>query len=289
MSFVNAKEMLLAAQKGGYAVPAFNAENMEMVQAIIAAAEKEQSPVMIQTTSPTVRYITLPMMVAMVRSMALRTTIPVALHLDHCENPDDVVAAMKEGYTSVMYDGSKLSYGENAENTRRLATLAHDYGVTIEAELGTLGGKEDGAGAGVLAYTDVEEARTFAAYTGIDYLAVAIGTAHGFYKGEPKLDFDRLAQIREVVDAPLVLHGASGISDSQVKKCISLGITKVNIATELRAAATKAVRTALEDENMIDPKKYLAPAREAVEALCIEKIRACGSSGKAVLNFSPFN
>lgn len=281
--------MIRTAQKEGYAVPAFNAENLEMIQAIISAAEKEKSPVMIQTTSPTVRHLTLNGAVAMVRSMALRTKIPVALHLDHCENPDDVIAAMKEGYTSVMYDGSKLSYEQNAENTRRLATLAHEYGVSIEAELGTLGGKEDGAGAGVLAYTDVEEARTFAAYTGIDYLAVAIGTAHGFYKGEPKLDFERLSRIRDIVDVPLVLHGASGIADEQVKKCISLGITKVNIATELRAAATKAIRAALEDANMIDPKKYLGPAREAVEALCIEKIRACGSNGKAHPNFSPFN
>lgn len=289
MSFVNAREMIRTAQKEGYAVPAFNAENLEMIQAIISAAEKEKSPVMIQTTSPTVRHLTLNGAVAMVRSMALRTKIPVALHLDHCENPDDVIAAMKEGYTSVMYDGSKLSYEQNAENTRRLATLAHEYGVSIEAELGTLGGKEDGAGAGVLAYTDVEEARTFAAYTGIDYLAVAIGTAHGFYKGEPKLDFERLSRIRDIVDVPLVLHGASGIADEQVKKCISLGITKVNIATELRAAATKAIRAALEDANMIDPKKYLGPAREAVEALCIEKIRACGSNGKAHPNFSPFN
>ncbi len=286
MSFVNAREMIRTAQKEGYAVPAFNAENLEMIQAIISAAEKEKSPVMIQTTAPTVRHLTLHGAVAMVRSMALRTKIPVALHLDHCENPDDVIYAMKEGYTSVMYDGSKLSFEENAENTRRLATLAHEYGVSIEAELGTLGGKEDGAGAGVLAYTDVEEARKFAAYTGIDYFAVAIGTAHGFYKGEPKLDFDRLAAIRNTVDAPLVLHGGSGIPDEQVKKCISLGIAKVNVATELRDAMTKAVRKALEDEKIIDPKKFMGPGRDAVEALCIEKIRVCGSSGKAELNFS---
>jgi len=286
MSFVNAREMIRTAQKEGYAVPAFNAENLEMIQAIISAAEKEKSPVMIQTTAPTVRHLTLSGAVAMVRSMALRTKIPVALHLDHCENPDDVIAAMKEGYTSVMYDGSKLSYEQNAENTRRLANLAHDYGVSIEAELGTLGGKEDGAGAGVLAYTDVEEARKFAAYTGIDYFAVAIGTAHGFYKGEPKLDFDRLAAIRDVVEAPLVLHGGSGIPDEQVKKCISLGIAKVNVATELRDAMTKAVCKALEDEKIIDPKKFMAPGRDAVEALCIEKIHVCGSSGKAELNFS---
>lgn len=282
MSYVNAIEMLRAAQAGGYAVPAFNAENLEMVQAIITAAEEEESPVMIQTTSPTVRHLTLVEAVAMVRAMALRAKIPVALHLDHCEQPEGVLAAMREGYTSVMYDGSKLSYRENAENTRRLALSAHDYGVSIEAELGTLGGKEDGAGAGKLAYTDVEEARTFAAYTGVDYLAVAIGTAHGFYKGEPKLDFERLRQIRAVVDAPLVLHGGSGIPDAKVRESISLGIAKVNVATELRAAATKAVRRVLEeDASVIDPKKYMAPARQAVHDLCVEKIRVCGSFGKA--------
>ncbi|MBP5237290.1 MAG: class II fructose-bisphosphate aldolase [Clostridia bacterium] len=288
MPYVNAKQMILDAKEGGYAVPAFNAENLEMVQAIIAAAEKEKSPVIVQTTSPTVNYITLPEAVAMVRAMAMRARIPVALHLDHCTSPDDVATAMREGYTSVMFDGSRLPYQENAEISRRVALLAHDYGVSVECEIGALGGKEDGVG-GPSAYTDPDEAGRFARYTGADYLAVAIGTSHGFYKGEPKLDYDRLAAIRDSVGIPLVLHGGSGLHDEQVKKCISLGIAKVNIATELRAAATRAVREALRDESIIDPKKFMGPARDAVEALCTEKIRLCGSNGAARLNYVPFD
>lgn len=288
MPYVNAKQMILDAREGGYAVPAFNAENLEMVQAIIGAAEKEKSPVIVQTTSPTVNYITLPEAVAMVRAMAMRARIPVALHLDHCTSPDDVATAMREGYTSVMYDGSRLPYKDNAEISKRIALLAHDYGVSVECEIGTLGGKEDGVG-GPSAYTDPDEAVRFARYTGVDYLAVAIGTSHGFYKGEPKLDYERLAEISDSVGVPLVLHGGSGLHDDQVKKCISLGIAKVNIATELRAAATRAVRDALKDESIIDPKKFMGPARDAVEALCTEKIRLCGSDGAARLNYVPFD
>lgn len=280
MAFVSSLEMIQKAQQGGYAVPAFNAENLEMVQAIIAAAEEKKSPVMIQTTPPTAKYLTLEAMVGMTRALAEKASVPVALHLDHCSNFDDVMKALRAGYTSVMIDGSKLPFEENIALTKRVVEAAAPMGVTVEAELGTVGGKEDNVSAGI-AYTDIEEAKTFVEKTNVDIFAVAIGTAHGFYKGEPMLDFERLTAIRNQVSAPLVLHGGSGVPDEKVQETIRRGMSKVNFATELRAAATKAVREALKDEAIIDPKKFMGPARDAVKALCIEKIRVCGSENKA--------
>ena len=272
--------MIQKARAGGYAVPAFNAENLEMVQAIVAAASQMRSPVMIQTTPTTVKYLTLRQAVAMVRAEGEAADVPVTLHLDHCESFEGVRDAVQEGYTSVMIDGSKLPYEENIALTRKVVEMAAARGVTVEAELGTVGGKEDGRSADI-AYTDPAEAVDFFTRTGVDIFAVAIGTAHGFYKGEPKLNFELLATLRDKIDAPLVLHGGSGIPDEMIRRTIELGINKVNFATELRAAATKAVRSALEDAGMIDPKKYMGPAREAVIALCKHKIQLCGSDGKA--------
>lgn len=279
MAYVWAKDMIDAAKAGGYAVPAFNAENLEMVQAIVWAAEEKKTPVIIQTTPKTYKYLSFYQAVAMAHAEAERASVPVALHLDHCESYDDLMAAMDAGYTSVMIDASKLPFEENAELAKKVKKEAEKYGVSVEAELGTLGGKEDGAGAGVLRYTEVSEAKAFAEYTGVDYLAVAIGTAHGFYKGEPKLDFDRLGEIAKAVATPLVLHGGSGIPDESVIRCIKLGIAKLNVATELRDVATKVVREVLRDESVIDPKKYMGPARDAVKALCLHKIDICGSEG----------
>ena len=278
--YVTSKEMIYAARKGGYAVPAFNAENLEMVQAIIEAAEEARSPVMIQTTPSTVKYITLRQAVAMVKADADAATVPVSLHLDHCESYEDVMAAVEAGYTSVMIDGSKLPYEENIAVTKKVVEDAHKAGVTVEAELGTVGGKEDGHSAEI-AYTDPAEALDFFSKTGVDIFAVAIGTAHGFYKGEPKLNFELLEKLAEKIEAPLVLHGGSGVPDEMIKRTISLGINKVNYATELRAAMTKAVREALTDEGIIDPKKFLGKGRQAVIDLCCQKIMVCGSEGKA--------
>ena len=278
--YTTSKEMILKAREGRYAVPAFNAENMEMVQAIVAAAEEMRSPVMIQTTPTTVKYITREMAYAMVKSEADKATVPVALHLDHCEHYEDVVAAMEVGYSSVMIDASKIPYEENVAVTAKVVEAAKEFGATVEAELGTVGGKEDGHSADVI-YTDPDQALDFATRTGVDIFAVAIGTAHGFYKGEPKLNFELLAKLREMIDVPLVLHGGSGVPDEMIKRTIELGISKVNFATELRAAMTAAVREALRNESIIDPKKFMGPGRDAVKALCIHKIKLCGSDGKA--------
>ena len=278
--YVTSKEMIYAARKGGYAVPAFNAENLEMVQAIVAAAEKMKSPVMIQTTPSTVKYLTLRQAVAMVKAEGEAASVPVALHLDHCESYEDVMAAVDAGYTSVMIDGSKLPYEENIAVTRKVVEDAHAKDVTVEAELGTVGGKEDGHSADI-AYTDPDEALDFFKRTGVDIFAVAIGTAHGFYKGEPKLNFELLEKLADTIEAPLVLHGGSGVPDEMIRRTIELGINKVNYATELRAAMTKAVREALTDEGIIDPKKFMGKGREAVIELCCHKIKLCGSDGKA--------
>ena len=255
--YTTSKDIIIKAKKGGYAVPAFNCENLEMVQAIIAAAEETKSPVLLQTTPSTVKYLTLRQAYAMVKAEADAASVPVSLHLDHCE-----------------------SYEENIALTAKTVAEAHRRGIPVEAELGTVGGKEDSRSASV-AYTDPDQALEFYNKTGIDIFAVAIGTAHGFYKGEPKLDFALLEKIAGMIDAPLVLHGGSGIPDEMIRHTIELGISKVNFATELRAAMTAAVRKALCDESIIDPKKFLGPGREAIKALCIHKIKLCGSDGKA--------
>lgn len=277
--YTNSREMILEARRGGYAVPAFNAENLEMVQAIIEAAEEARSPVIIQTTPTTVRYMTLRQAVAMVCAEAEIAKVPVALHLDHCENYEGVADAIAAGYSSVMIDASKLPYEENIAVTQQVVAKARPLGITVESELGTVGGKEDSLTAAI-AYTDPVQAVDFYHRTGIDLFAIAIGTAHGFYKGEPKLNFELLAQIKDLLDCPLVLHGGSGIPDEMIRRTIALGINKVNYATELRAAATLAVRQALTDESIIDPKKYMGKARDAVRTLCLHKIGVCGSAGK---------
>ena len=279
MPFVTTAEMLKKAQAGGYAVGAFNAENMEMVQAIVAAAEAEHAPVIIQTTPGTLKYAGPKCFAGIVSRLAREAAVPVAMHLDHGNSYELAEECAREGYTSLMIDGSKLPYEDNIGITRRVVAMA--CGLPVEAELGTVGGKEDGMEAKPQ-YTDPDQAADFVARTGISSFAVAIGTAHGVYKGEPKLDLDRLAEVRARVDIPLVLHGTSGVPEDQVRSCIARGICKVNYATELRQVFTAAVRKALADlPDAFDPKKYLAEGRSAVQARVQELIRLLGSDGKA--------
>lgn len=283
MPLVSSKQMLLDAQKGGYAIGAFNAENMEMVKAIIAAAEELQAPVMIQTTPSTVKYASLAMFVAMVSAEARGAKVPVCLHLDHGSSFELAVQAVKEGYTSVMIDGSKLPFEENADVSARVVCVAHPNGIPVEAELGKVGGKEDDLEAVADTNTDPAEAKAFVEKTGIDSLAVAIGTAHGFYVGTPVLDKERLSQIRAVVDIPLVLHGASGLTDEDVKDCVSRGICKVNFATELRVAYTDAGKALLQEKpDTFDPKKLGEVGMAAVKELVMNRMKVCGCDGKAV-------
>ena len=279
MPFVQTGEMLEKAQQGSYAVGAFNAENMEMVQAIIAAAEAENAPVIIQTTPGTLKYAGPKCFASLVGRLAKDAAVPVALHLDHGNSYELAEECAREGYTSLMIDGSKMPFDGNAELTRRVVEMAK--GLPVEAELGTVGGKEDGMEAKPQ-YTDPDEAAAFVRMTGISSFAVAIGTAHGVYKGEPKLDLDRLSHVRAKVDIPLVLHGTSGVPEDQVRECIRRGICKVNYATDLRIAFTNGVKKAIESNpDAFDPKKYLAEGRKAVQARVQELIRLLGGSGKA--------
>ena len=282
MPLVTSKEMLLKAQQGGYAVGAFNAENMEMVKAIISAAEELRAPVMIQTTPSTVKYGTVETYAAIVAAEAAKATVPVCLHLDHGDSFELAMRAIHAGYTSVMIDGSKLGFEENIALTKKVADVAKALDIPCEAELGKVGGKEDDLEAEADTNTDPAEAKEFAERTGVTSLAVAIGTAHGFYVGTPVLDKERLTEIRKVVDIPLVLHGASGLSDDDVRDCVKCGMCKVNFATELRDAYSKAVKaTFAEKENTIDPKAYGRAAIQAVKELVMYRMKVCGCDGKA--------
>ena len=283
MALVTSKDLLLDAQKNHYAIGAFNVENMEMVQAVIAAAEALSSPVIIQTTPGTLKYADPELYYANVAAAAKAAKVPVVMHLDHGSSFDLAMRCFRAGYTSVMIDGSHDPFEQNIAVTKSVVDACHAAGVPVEAELGKVGGKEDdldgGEGNG---YTVPSEAAEFVEKTGVDSLAVAIGTAHGVYKGIPKLDLDRISQIRQVVSGPLVLHGTSGVPDDTVRECIARGMCKVNYATDLRIAFSNGVKEYLAaNPDVYDPKKYCAKGRELVKQYVMSKILVCGSNGRA--------
>lgn len=281
---VSGKSVLLDARRRGYACGAFNFNNMEFLQGIIEAADEEQSPVIVQTSEGALRYAGIDYLSEMVRLAASKTNVPVVLNLDHGLKYETTIRCLQHGWTNLMIDGSALPYEENIAIVRRVCEAAHAGGVSVEAELGKLVGIEDDVKVDEndAVYTHPDEARDFAEKTGVDSLAVAIGTAHGKYKGVPKLDFDRLAEIRKVVDIPLVLHGASGVTDEQIRTAISLGICKINIDTDLRVPFTDAIKKVFADDpEIFDPRKYCGPGREAVKEAVRGKMRLFGSSGKA--------
>ena len=276
MPFVTTKKMLQDAQDGHYAVGAFNVENMEMVMAVIEAAEE------MNATPSTVKYAGLDYYLANVKAAAERADIPVALHLDHGSSYGLAMQALRTGYTSIMIDGSHEGFEDNVVLTKAVVDACRPSGIPVEAELGKVGGKEDdldgGDGDG---YTDPNQAKEFVERTGASSLAVAIGTAHGLYKGEPKLEQERLSNIRQVVSVPLVLHGASGVPDEAVREAIRRGICKVNYATELRIAYSNGIKEVLKtDPDIIDPKKYGAIGKKYVKTFVMEKIRNCGCVNK---------
>ena len=279
---VKSKELLLDAQRNKYAVGAFNVENMEMVLAVLNAAEETKSPVIMQTTPGTVKYAGADMYFANIRAAARRTKIPVACHLDHGNTLAIAVQALHAGYTSIMIDGSKLPFEENIALTKTVTEICHAVNVPVEAELGRVGGKEDGLdNSGDNPYTDPDEAAIFVERTGCDSLAVAVGTAHGVYKGTPHVNFDVLAKIHEVVNIPLVLHGTSGVPDEQVIRCVSMGMCKVNYATDLRIAYTYGVKRYMkENPGVFDPKKYGTYGMEEVKRYVKERMQVIGSCGR---------
>lgn len=283
MSVISAKEMLIDARKGGYAVPAFNIHNLETLQVVSEAAGECNSPLMIAATPSTLKYAGEDYLLAIVNVAAKRYNIPIAVHLDHAEDIPYIKTLIDMGYKSVMIDASHHPFEENISIVREVVDYAHSRGVSVEAELGRLGGQEDDLMVDEKDsfFTNPKSAIEFVERTGIDSFAVAIGTAHGMYKSEPKLDFARLQEISELVDIPLVLHGGSGIPDKDVQRTLTHGIAKVNIATELKIPFAAAVRDHfLENPNANDPRKYLTPGKDAMKKVAIEKILMLGSNGK---------
>ncbi|MEW6723426.1 MAG: class II fructose-1,6-bisphosphate aldolase [Bacillota bacterium] len=284
MPLVRMDQLMRQARRDGYAVGAFNAHVLDMIPAVLKAAEEERAPIIIEFSPGALKFCGTENAAVLVRRIAGAMTVPVALHLDHGETMEQAEACVQAGFTSVMIDGSKLPYQENLELTARVVKMAHASDVAVEAELGRVGGAEDDLEADLraAAYTDPAEAADFVTRTGLDCLAVAIGTAHGWYKWEPKLDFERLAAIAEKVDVPLVLHGASGVPDGQIREAVRLGISKINIATELKDPWAKQIqRVVTEKPDEIDPRKIIGPANKAVTEVIRAKMRLFGCSGEA--------
>lgn len=281
MAIVNTNIMLRDAKLNHYAVGAFNIENMEFAQAIIWAANSMHSPIILQTSENTLKYASPTLFCSIVQTLAKEVSIPVAIHLDHGTSYASVLACVNAGYKSIMYDGSMLPYKNNIEVSKRLVNLCNPQGISVEAEIGAISGKE---GAPVMSdslLTDPDLCASFVKETGIDSVAVSIGTVHGMYKSEPKIDFERLRKINSIVEIPLVLHGASGLSTEQLVQCIDCGISKINIATDLRYAWTEAIKTYLqENPSVFDPKKASKVARERIQEVVCEKIRILRSENR---------
>ena len=277
---LSTRQMLLDAQAGHYAVPAFNIHNLETLQVVADTAAQMHSPLIIAVTPSTIDYAREDYVVAMAQIASQHTTTPIAIHLDHFEDVDRIKQAIDVGFKSAMIDASKLPFEENIAKTKDVVAYAHHYDATVEAELGNLVGVEDDLVVDEKdsAYTNPDDAVKFVEATGIDSLAVAIGTAHGLYKGTPHLDFDRLTEIRQKVSIPLVLHGASDVPDELVQKAISLGICKVNVATDLKIPFSNAVKQYFkENPDANDPRKYMTPGKKAMAEIVKHKITVCGS------------
>jgi ketose-bisphosphate aldolase len=273
---VPSRRLLDAARREGRAVAALNFYNAETLLAHVRAANECGASIILQTTESTIKYLGIGMVVAMARAASEEIERPVALHLDHGASYELAARCVEAGYTSVMIDGSKLPFEENAAVTRRVVELAHGAGVSVEGELGHVAHNEEGGDISRF-YTRPEDAARFVAETGADALAVAVGTAHGFYKGEVRLDFERLRQIADAVGdrARLVLHGGSGVPDELLRRAVGSGIAKINFGTELKNAFTLAVKRSLSAGDEIDLRKTFAPAVEAVREISSAKIRTC--------------
>ena len=308
MPLVTTKEMFEKSMKEGFAIGAFNVNNMEIIQAIVDAAEAQKSPVILQASSSAIKYARMNYLMKMVEAATENSDIPVAIHLDHGPDFETCKQCIDAGFTSVMIDGSKYDFEENIAITKKVVDYAHERGVVVEAELGKLAGIEDevNVSADEAMYTDPEQAKEFVERTGCDSLAIAIGTSHGAYKfkGEAKLRFDILAKIKEKIpNTPIVLHGASTVIPELVETCneyggnipgakgvpneilneaSKLGVSKINVDTDLRLAMTASIRKVFaENPEAFDPRKYLLPAREKIQEVVEFKMKnVFGSSNK---------
>ncbi|WP_379970686.1 class II fructose-bisphosphate aldolase [Ectobacillus sp. sgz5001026] len=285
MPLVSMKEMLSKALEGKYAVGQFNINNLEWTQAILAAAEEEKSPVILGVSEGAARHMSgFKTIVMMVKGLMedMKITVPVAIHLDHGSSFEKCKECIDAGFTSVMIDASHHPFEENVAITSKVVEYAHARNISVEAELGTVGGQEDDVIANGVIYADPAECAELVKRTGIDTMAPALGSVHGPYKGEPNLGFKEMAEVRDATGVPLVLHGGTGIPEKDIKKAISLGTSKINVNTENQIVFTKVVREVLgKDKEVYDPRKYMGPGREAIKATVIGKIREFGSNGKA--------
>ena len=285
MGIISTKYLLLDAQKHGYAVPAFNIHNAETIQAILEVCKEMRSPVILAGTPGTYKHIAFEEIYALCRAYSETYAMPLALHLDHHESLEDIRRKVDAGVRSAMIDGSHFPFEQNVKLVKSVVDFCHQNDCSVEAELGRLGGMEDdmSVDAESAFLTDPQEARRFVEQTGVDSLAVAIGTAHGLYPHRPKIDFRRLEEIREVVTVPLVLHGASDVPDEFVRRTIELGVCKVNVATELKIAFAGAVKTwFLDNPDGNDPRYYMRVGMDAMKEVVRSKVRVCGSMNRLV-------
>jgi fructose-bisphosphate aldolase, class II len=285
MDLISVKDMVTNALKDGYAVGHFDIHNLEWTQAVLSAAEEENSPVILGVTEAAVRYFggfCVVVDLAKVLLKEMNITVPVGLHLDHGSSYENCKRAVDAGFTSVMIDASHLPLKENIEITKQVSDYAHKHGCSIEAEVGSIGGTEDGVvQVANPVYAVPKDCEELVVQTGVDFLAPALGSVHGLYKGEPKLGFNEMKEIATLTRIPLVLHGSSGLPPEQIKKAISLGTAKINVNADNHLAFTKAVRNELsKDPELYDASRYIALGREAVKNKIIVKMRLFGSSGR---------
>jgi len=284
MPLVSMNEFLPKAKANKYAVGQFNMNNLEFAQAITEAAMDLNSPFIFGVSEGALKYMGIEFTVALAEAAAKKSGLPIALHLDHGSSFDVAMKCIRAGFSSVMFDGSHHSYEENIRLTKEIVKAAHAMGVSVEGELGTIGGTEDDISVDEAnaSLAKPAEAIRFYEETGVDALAIAVGTAHGMYAGEPNIHFDIIEEVSNAIPAPLVLHGGSGVPDEMIKKAIQAGAAKINVNTENQVAATQAIRDVLnKDAKVYDPRKYLTPARSAMIEVVKAKIELFGSANQA--------
>jgi len=284
MPLVSMNEFLPKAKANKFAVGQFNMNNLEFAQAIMEAAIAEKSPFIYGVSEGALKYMGMEYTVAIAEAAAKKSGLPIALHLDHGSSFEVAMACIRAGFSSVMFDGSHYGLEENIKLTKEVVKAARAMGVSVEGELGTIGGVEDDISVDEehASLAKPDEAIRFYEETGVDCLAIAVGTAHGMYKGEPKIHYDIIQKVADAIPVPVVLHGGSGVPDDAIKQSIAAGVGKINVNTENQVACTNAIREVLAaDSNVYDPRKYLTPARKAMVAVVQEKIRLFGSSNQA--------
>jgi len=284
MPLVSMNEFLPRAKAEKFAVGQFNMNNLEFAQAIVQAAMEEKSPFIFGVSEGALKYMGIEFTVALAEAAAKKSGLPIALHLDHGSSFEIAMKCIRAGFSSVMFDGSHYPFEENVRLTKEIVKAAHAMGVSVEGELGTIGGVEDDISVedADARLANPEEAIRFYEETGVDCLAIAVGTAHGMYKAEPKIRFDIIEKVASAIPVPIVLHGGSGVPDDDIRKSIQAGVGKINVNTENQIALTNKIREILNnDPKVYDPRKYLSPAREAMVEVVRSKIRLFGSNNKA--------